>query len=36
METSYRDRTLPSMDGEPMSLGQYRGSRILLMDFASW
>ncbi len=36
MEAGYRDRVLPSMDGEPMSLGQYRGSRILLMDFASW
>ena len=27
METSYRDRTLPSMDGEPMSLGQYQGQQ---------
>ena len=36
METGYNDRVLPSLSGEPMSLGQYRGRRILLMDFASW
>ncbi len=32
----YRDLVLPTMDGAPLSLGQYRGQKVLLMDFASW
>ncbi len=36
MDATYTDRVLPTLDGEPMSLGQFRGSKILLMDFASW
>ena len=36
MASRYEDRVLPSPDGEPMSLGQYRGRKLLLMDFASW
>lgn len=36
MDVQYRDCVLPSLDDEPMSLGQFRGRRILLIDFASW
>ena len=32
----YRDQVLPTIDGAPLSLGQYRGQKVLLMDFASW
>ncbi len=35
IDATYTDRVLPTLDGEPTSLGQYRGSKILLMDFAS-
>ncbi len=36
MEISYEDLVLPTLIGEPMSLGQFRRGKILLMDFASW
>lgn len=36
MAKSYRDLVLPTLDGTPLTLGQYRGQKILLMDFASW
>ena len=36
MGIAYTDRPLPTLDGEPMSIGQFRGRRLLLIDFASW
>ncbi len=31
------DFTLPSIvDGEPVSLSQFRGRKVLLINFASW
>ena len=36
MSVDYRDQVLPTLDGAPLSLGQFRGQKILLMDFASW
>ncbi len=30
------DFTLPDLDGQPHSLGQYRGRKILLVTWASW
>ncbi len=28
--------TLPSLDGEPVSLSDYRGKRLLVFMWASW
>ena len=36
MGIEYRDLVLPTLDGAPLSLAQYRGQKVLLMDFASW
>lgn len=36
MGIEYRDLVLPTLDGVPLSLAQYRGQKVLLMDFASW
>jgi len=36
MGTDYRDLVLPTLGGAPLSLAQYRGQKVLLMDFASW
>ena len=36
MAIEYKDHVLPTLDGAPMSLAQYRGQKVLLMDFASW
>ena len=36
MDIAYTDRALPTLDGEPMSIGQFRGRKLLLIDFASW
>ena len=36
MGVEYRDQVLPTLDGAPLSLTQYRGQKVLLMDFASW
>ena len=30
------DFTLPSLDGEPVSLSDYRGKRVALFMWASW
>jgi hypothetical protein len=33
----HADFTLPAIDdGRPISLGSYRGKKVLLMQFASW
>lgn len=36
MGIEYTDQVLPILDGAPLSLAQYRGQKVLLMDFASW
>jgi hypothetical protein len=34
---SHPDFTLPNiLDGEPVSLSQFRGKKVLLINFASW
>jgi peroxiredoxin len=30
------DFTLPSLDGDPVSLSDYRGKRVALFMWASW
>ena len=30
------DFTLPSLDGQPISLSSYRGKRLILFMWASW
>ncbi len=32
----YPDFILPSLDGEPIQLSDYRGRKTLLIHFASW